>query len=100
MAWAAVLSEFSNHLDRAFGQRSQKRFAIALGEDAIIQYHDYALVVPCANEAANALAEFEDGFRKGKFHEWISAARFDCLNARFNERMVGDGKWKTRDDHV
>src|SRR5687768_133523 len=47
-------------LDGAFGNGVQEGLAVGLGEDAIVEHDDDSLVARAADEAADALAEFED----------------------------------------
>ena len=70
--------------DRTLRQRGQERLAVALCENAIVQDDDNARIGLGSNQAADALAEFEDRLGQGKIREGISAARLDALNARFD----------------
>ena len=74
--------------------------AVLFGEDAVVQDHHNAGVGLGADEATDALAEFEDGLGQGKFAEGIAAACLNGLNARFDERMIRHGKGEAGDDDV
>src|SRR5688572_5579522 len=51
-----------HHFHRTLGNRVEKRPAIGFRKDAVVEDDDDALIVVPADEAADALAEFEDGF--------------------------------------
>lgn len=52
------------HLHRAFGDGGQEQPPVPLGDDSRIEHDDHALVARRPDQAADALAEFEDGFRQ------------------------------------
>ena len=52
----------SHHLHRALRQGAEEGAPVVLGEDARVEDDDDAFVLLGADEAADALAEFEDGF--------------------------------------
>src|SRR5208282_4689760 len=90
----------SHNFHRAFRQRVEKGLAVLLRQHAIIQHHDDARVGLRADQSADALAKFQNRLRQGKFAEGISATRFNRLDARLDERMVGHGERQPRDDDV
>ena len=52
-----------------------------------------------ANEAAEALFEFDDGFWELVVAERVAAFFADCVEASFEEGVVGDGERQLGDDH-
>src|SRR4030095_16660817 len=59
-----------------------------------------ALIAPCANQTADALAKLQNRLRQRKLAEGIPAARLNRFDARFNEWMVRNRKRQARDDDV
>ncbi len=55
--------------------------ALGLGPDAGVEDDGDAYVLPRADDPADALAEFEDGFGDAVFHEAVAAAVFDVFDA-------------------
>ncbi len=66
-----------DHFDWRVRQGFQEEVSVALGEDAVVEDADEAAVFRGADEAADALAEFQDGLGDAVFHEGISAGGFD-----------------------
>jgi hypothetical protein len=64
---------FSHHLHRALRQRSQEGAPVVLREHARVEADDDAFVLLGADEAADALAEFEDGFGERVVAEGVAA---------------------------
>ena len=64
----------SDNFDRTLGQRRQKRAAVRLGYDPVVQNDDDPAIAFCADEAADALSKFQDRFRQRIFRERIAAA--------------------------
>jgi hypothetical protein len=46
------------------------------------------------------LSQFQDRFRQRIFNKRVATALLDQLKFRFYERMIRDGKRKSRDDHI
>src|SRR5262245_61224200 len=90
----------SDNFYRAFGDGVHEVFAIGLGEDAAIEDGDDARIGLGANQAADALAEFKNGLRKGELAKRIAATSFNSLDARFDQRMIRDSEWQTGDDNI
>lgn len=53
-----------HHLHRTVRHRFEKRSAVALGKNAVVENDDDALVLFCPDEPADALAEFQNRFRQ------------------------------------
>ena len=78
----------------------EEEAAVGLGGDAAVENGDGAVVVGGTDKAADPLAEFEDGFGEGIFHEGVSAAGLNGFEACFDEGVVGYGEGKAGDDDV
>lgn len=78
----------------------EEQATVGLGGDTAVEDGDGAVVAGGADESANALSEFEDGFGKSVLHEGISAAGLNGLEAGFDEGMVGDGEGEAGDDDM
>src|SRR6266446_4977017 len=89
-----------DNLKRTLRQRLHEGAAVGLADDAIVENNDDAAVSFGSDQAADALAQFKDCFWQGVFGERIAAARLDQLEFRFNERMIGHGKWQPCDNHI
>src|SRR6267142_2823543 len=83
-----LLKEISNNLHRTFRQRIEKGLAVLLRQNPVVQNHDDARVRLRADQASDALPEFQDRLGQRKFAEGISTARLDPLQPRLDERMV------------
>src|ERR1043165_4119307 len=90
----------SNNLHRALRQRVKKRLAILLGENAVVQHDDDAVVGLRPNQSAYALPEFQNRHGQRKLAEGIPAARLDRLDARLDEGMIRHGERQARDNDV
>ena len=73
--------ERSHNFHRTFRQGVEKRLAVLLGQNAVVQHHHDAGVGLGADQPADALAEFQNRLGQGKFAEGIAAARFNRLDA-------------------
>ena len=75
-------------------------FAVAGGEDAVVEDGDAAVVVFGADEAAYGLGELDTGFGHGDFHEGVAAALLYPAAAGFFDGVVGHGEGQFGDDDV
>src|SRR5262249_43566656 len=94
MRWA--LDDFH----RALWQRLHEGPAVRPRHDAIVENDDDATVTLCSNQTTHALAKFQDRFGQGILGERIAAAPLDEFEFRFDERMIGYGKRKARNDNI
>src|SRR5581483_7199097 len=53
-----------------------------------------------SNQTPDALAHLQNRFRQRVFDKWIAAARFDNLEPRFHQWVIGHGKGKPSDDDI
>src|SRR5881394_219193 len=90
----------SHYFNRTPRHGVQEGLTVAFGQDAVVEHADDATVGRRAKQASDALAELEDGFRQRKLLERVAAARFDGLDVGLDQRMVGHGKWQSREDDV
>src|SRR6266436_10140676 len=81
-------SRGSHYFQRTLRNRIDKSLAIALGQNAIVEDHHDAAVAFRPDEAADPLAKFQNRLREREFAEGISAARFNGLDARLDQRMI------------
>jgi len=86
--------------DGAFGRRAQEVTPIPFGGDTRVENDDSALIALRADESSGSLPEFDDGGGQRLFFERIAAGRLDLLEARFDQRLVGDRKRQADDDDV
>lgn len=92
--------ELRHHFAGAFGKRGEKGAAVGFGEDAIVEDGAHAFVLAAADEATDALAEFDDGFGDGVFHEGVDALFLEVFDAGGGDGVVGDGEGESGDDDV
>src|SRR5258708_20858318 len=78
----------SHDLDRTFRQSLDECLAVLFGQNPVVQHYHNPSVGFCADQASDALAEFENGFREGEFAERVSSASFDGLDAGLDQRMI------------
>src|SRR5881392_3683906 len=82
-----------NNLHRTLRERCHESPAIRLAHNPIVENHDDAVIAFGANEAANALPQFQDCLWQRIFCESIATARFDVFQFRLNQGMIGNGEW-------
>lgn len=82
------------------GQAGEELFAVAGGEDAVVEDGNAAVVVFGADEAADGLHEFDAGFGHGDFHKGVAAALFYPAAAGFFDGVVGHGEGQLGDDDL
>ena len=87
-------------LDRALWNSPQKRAAVWLVDDPAVEHDDRAGIRLAADEAADALAKFEDSLGERIAFEGPPALGLDRFEAGLGERVVGSGKRKPSDDDV
>ena len=75
-------------------------FAVAGGEDSVVENGNAAVVMFGADEAAHGLGELDAGFWHGDFHEGVAAALFYPAAAGFFDGVVGHGEGQFCDDDV
>ena len=97
-----LAAHFSNGVDNhlAVGQAVEELLAVAFRADAGIEDDDLAGVGAAADQATEALLQFDDRFGERVFKERFASARFDRFHASFLQRLVGDGERQLGDDHV
>ena len=75
-----------------WGEGVEEGAAVDFGEDAGVEDDGDAFIAFGADEAADALAEFEDGFGDAVFCEGVAAAVFDVFDSGGGEWVVWDGE--------
>ena len=76
--------------DRTVGQCGEKPLAVRFAEDTGIEDDDDPVVVSFADQPAEALFEFDHGFRELVFEEGRAASLTDRFEPGFDQRMIGD----------
>ncbi len=88
------------HHHRAFRDRLQEGAAVRLREDARIEnYHDPRVALG-ADQATDALPQFQDRLGQRVFRKRVASAFLNRLEPRFDQRMIRHGKRQARDDDV
>src|SRR2546423_15422395 len=85
----------SNYFYRTLRQSFQEGPAIGPGQDATVEDDNYTMITLCSDQAPDALSQFQDRFRQRIFSERITPALLDQFKFRFDQSMVGHGKWQT-----
>lgn len=74
--------------------------AVGAGGDSGVEDDDDSFIAGGADEAADALSEFEDGFREGVIAEGVSAIFEDSLQACGDEGLIWDGEGEACDHDI
>lgn len=82
------------------GEGVEELLAVGFGGDAFVEDDDDAGVGFGADEAAETLFEFDDGFGEGVVVEGVSAGGADSVEAGFDDGFVGDFEGELGDDDV
>src|SRR5205814_2381979 len=90
----------SNDFYWTLRQRLQEGPAIGPGQDATVEDDNYSLIALCSDQTADALSQFQDRFGQRIFSERIASALLDQFKFRFDQWMVGHGKWQTRNNYI
>lgn len=97
---AGVAVGFVDADEFGFGEALQELATVAFLEDAGVEDGDDALIVFGADEAADALAEFDEGFGEVELGEGVAAAFLDELGLGFGYWVSGYVEGEARDDDL
>ena len=92
----AVLDNFH----RTLRERLHESATVGSGQNATVEDDNYTVITLCSDQAAYALSQFQDRFRQRIFSEWIAAALLDQFEFRFDQWVIGHGKWQTRNNYI
>ena len=69
-------------------------------ENPVIENDGDAVIFLGADQASDALAQFQNGFRHRIFHEWIAPAFLDGFEPGSGQRVIGNRERQPRNNHI
>ncbi len=91
---------FAYYLDPALGYSFQKTPAVGFTDDPAVEHNNDPAVGFISDKPAEALFEFYDRRRQLVIKERVFPFEFYLLDPALYQRMVGNGKRQTDDDHI
>src|SRR5215204_5250299 len=81
-------------------KRFEEELSISLALHPAVEDDDDAAVVSAADQPAEPLLELDDRLRHRVIHEGISTGALDCLEPRFDHRLIRHGEGELDDDYI